>query len=233
MYQIAFSRGASEKRMQFDFIVIGAGTAGCIVAARLSEVASNRVLLIEAGGSDRKLIIDMPAALPFVYQHARLQWGYLSGPEPELGGRTIDEKRGRVIGGSHTINAMLFNRGNRRDFDGWSAQGLIDWSYAHCLPYFRRMESFSGGADAYRGGDGPLGISRCKAAHKFYDTFLRGGEQAGFAVTPDHNGQEQEGLHVAQVYVAGGVRQTTARTYLRPAMARKNLTVWTNALAGC
>src|SRR5205814_4077122 len=177
-------QGSSEP-MQRDSIVVGAGAAGCIVAARLSEDPSVRVLLVEAGGSDRTPIITMPGALPFVYQRRQLQWNYRSGPEPELDGRTIDEKLGKVIGGSTSINAMIWNRGNPLDYDGWAAEGLPDWDFAHCLPYFRKLETFQDGANEWRGGDGPMRINRCTARHPLYDTFLRGGEQAGFEVTPD------------------------------------------------
>ena len=168
---------------EFDYIVVGAGSAGCIVASRLTEDPSTRVLLVEAGGSDHSPIIAMPGALPFVYQSKRIGWGYQSGPEPHLGGKTIDEKAGKVIGGTSSINAMIYNRGNPMDYDGWADDGLADWDYAHCLPYFRKMETFSGGPDEWRGGDGPLHISRCQAGHKLYDAFLRSGEQAGFEVT--------------------------------------------------
>ena len=213
---------------QFDYIIVGAGSAGCIVASRLSEDPTLRVLLVEAGGSDRSLIISMPAALPFVYQSKKIGWGYLSGPEPHLGGRTIDEKMGKVIGGSSSINAMIYNRGNPMDYDGWADDGLLDWDYAHCLPYFRKMETWAFGANEWRGGDGPLQISRCRAEHKLYDAFLRGGEQAGFALTPDHNGSKQEGLHVAQAFIYKGLRWSSARAYLYPAIQRPNLYVMKN-----
>src|SRR5438309_1256615 len=215
---------------QFDYIIVGAGSAGCIVASRLSEDPTRRVLLVEAGGSDRSLIISMPAALPFVYQSKKLGWGYLSGPEPHLGGRTIDEKMGKVIGGSSSINAMIYNRGNPMDYDGWAEDGLVDWDYAHCLPYFRKMATFADGANEWRGGDGPMHISRCKAANKLYDVFLRGGEQAGFTVTPDHNGYKQEGLHVAQSFIHEGVRWGASRAYLRPARLRGNLKIMSKTL---
>ncbi len=213
---------------QFDYIIVGAGSAGCIVASRLSEDPTRRVLLVEAGGSDRSLIISMPAALPFVYQSKKIGWGYLSGPEPHLGGRTIDEKMGKVIGGSSSINAMIYNRGNPMDYDGWADDGLLDWDYAHCLPYFQKMETFADGANEWRGGDGPMQISRCRAEHKLYDAFLRGGEQAGFALTPDHNGYKQEGLHVAQAFIHKGLRWSSARAYLSPAIQRPNLHVMKN-----
>jgi choline dehydrogenase len=209
----------------FDWIVVGAGSAGCIMAARLTEDPATSVLLVEAGGSDRTPIITMPAALPFAYQSKRINWGIQSGPEPELGGRTIDEKAGRVIGGSGSINAMIYNRGNALDYDGWAAQGLTDWSYAHVLPYFRTMETFSDGPDDWRGGEGPVHVRRCRAAHPLFETFLAAGEQAGFEVTPDHNGYKQEGLHIAQAFIHDGVRWNSARAYLRPAVDRPNLTL--------
>ncbi len=215
---------------QYDYIIVGAGSAGCIVAARLTEDPAIRVLLIEAGGPDRSPVIAMPAALPFVYQNKALGWGYESGPEPHLGGRKIDEKRGRVIGGSSSINAMIYNRGNPLDFEGWATRGLDDWGYAQCLPYFRKMETFSCGPDDWRGGDRPMQISRCEAKHKLYDAFLRGGEQAGFPVTPDHNGYRQEGLHVAQAFIHQGLRWSSAKGYLHPASSRENLTVWPRSL---
>ncbi|HMQ30719.1 MAG TPA: GMC family oxidoreductase N-terminal domain-containing protein [Chloroflexaceae bacterium] len=173
--------------------------------------------MVEAGGSDRKLILDLPAALSFVYQSKELGWGLQSGPEPYLGGKTLDEKQGRVIGGSTSINAMICNRGNPMDYDGWAALGLPESDYAHCLPYFRKMETFADAANAWRGGDGPMQISRCKAEHKLNEVFLRAGEQAGYAVTPDHNGYQQEGLHVAQAIIHHGRGWSAARAYLYPA----------------
>jgi choline dehydrogenase len=215
---------------RYDYIVVGAGTAGCIMAARLSEDPGSRVLLVEAGGSDRSLIIAMPGALPFVYQNTRIGWGYRSGPEPHLDGRTIDEKAGKVIGGTSSINAMIFNRGNPMDYDGWARDGLSDWGFAHVLPYFRKMESFADGPDEWRGSNGPVRVTRCQAAHPLFETFLRSGEQAGFPITADHNGYQQEGMHIAQANIDKGVRWSASRAYLRPAMDRSNLTVMTKTM---
>jgi choline dehydrogenase len=214
----------------YDYIVVGAGSAGCIVAARLSEDPGSRVLLVEAGGSDRNLIIAMPGALPFVYQNTKIGWGYRSGPEPHLDGKTIDEKAGKVIGGTSSINAMIFNRGNPMDYDGWARDGLSDWDFAHVLPYFRKMESFADGPDEWRGGNGPIHVTRCQAAHPLFETFLRSGEQAGFPITADHNGYQQEGMHIAQANIDKGVRWSASRAYLRPAMDRPNLTVMTKTI---
>jgi choline dehydrogenase len=207
----------------FDYIIVGAGSAGCILASRLTEDSSVRVLLVEAGGTDRRLIISMPGALPFVYQSTKINWGYQSGPEPHLEGRTIDEKQGRVIGGTSSINAMIYNRGNPLDYEGWADEGLPDWSHARCLPYFRKMETFVDGENEWRGGSGPMRISRAAAEHGFYEAFLQSGEQAGHVVTPDHNAFRQEGFHVAQSFIHNGLRWSSSRAYLRPAMSRPNL----------
>jgi choline dehydrogenase len=212
----------------YDYIIVGAGSAGCILAARLTEDPDTEVLLVEAGGSDRKLFITMPGGLPFVYQNKRIGWGYQSGPEPHLNGKTIDEKAGKIIGGSSSINAMIYNRGNPLDYDGWARDGLSEWSYAHCLPYFRKMETFEDGSDDWRGGDGPLHITRARAEHPLYQTFLTSGEEAGYIVTPDHNGYRQEGFHIAQSFIDKGVRWSAARAYLRPALNRRNLHLLAN-----
>jgi len=207
----------------FDYIIVGAGPAGSVVASRLAEDPTSRVLLVEAGKPARGLSVTMPAALSLAYQRRDIQWGYESGPEPHLDGRTIDEKTGKVVGGSSAINAMIFNRGNPMDYDGWAALGLPGWSYAHCLPYFKQMETFEEGADDWRGGEGPMLIGRCRAEHKLFDVFLRSGEQAGIEVAADHNGYRQEGLHIAQAFIHNGLRWNAARGYLRPALERPNL----------
>jgi choline dehydrogenase len=212
-----------------DYIIVGSGPAGCVLAARLTEDKNTNVLLLEAGGSDRKLIIAMPAAVPFTYQDKSLGWGEQAGPEPYLDGLTIDEKRGRVLGGSTSINAMIFNRGNPRDFEDWAAQGLTGWGWHDCLPYFKKMETFEEGARETRGDDGPLKVIRSRAAHKLYDIFLRAGEQAGHRRPADHNSGDQEGMHVAQSMIDNGRRCNAAHAYLHPNLHRPNLKLRTGA----
>lgn len=215
---------------EYDYIIIGSGTAGSVIAGRLSEDPDVHVLVVEAGGTDRWPIITMPGALPFVYQSKRLGWHIQSGPEPFLGGRTIDEKAGKVIGGGSSINAMIVNRGNPMDYQGWADDGLSTWDWAHVLPYFRKFESFVEGENAWRGGSGPMHISRCRAAHKMFDVWLEAGNQAGFETTPDHNGEKQEGMHIAQSFTYKGERWSAARGYLRPALKRGNVTLMSNTM---
>lgn len=212
-----------------DYIVVGSGPSGCVLAARLSEDAATRVLPLEAGGSDNKLTIRMPAALPFVCRNKALNRGEHAGPEPFLAGPDIDEKRGRVLGGSSSINAMIFNRGNPRDFDGWAATGLEGWGWRDVLPYFKRMETFAEGESATRGGSGPLKVMRNKAAHKLFDVFMRSGEQAGYRRPDDHNSGDQEGMHIAQATIDNGCRCNAARAYLKPNRYRPNLWLRLNA----
>jgi len=214
----------------YDFIIVGAGSAGCVLANRLSENAGTRVLLIEAGGNDAKLIIKMPAAAAIAARDTRFNWGYIGEPEPHLDGRKITATRGKVLGGSSSINGMVANRGNPQDYDGWAADGLDSWSYTHCLPYFKKMETFSGGANLWRGGDGPQHIETCPADHVLDQAFLAAGREAGYAFSEDQNGEHHEGFHVAQSFTHRGKRQSTADAYLRPAQTRTNLTLMTQTL---
>ncbi|MEX2200073.1 MAG: choline dehydrogenase [Dongiaceae bacterium] len=218
------------ERTRYDYIVVGAGTAGCIVANRLSEDPNVRVLLLEAGGRDRHLFIHMPASAALAARNPKLIWDYKTDAEPHLDGRIVQEQRGRVIGGSSSVNGMVANRGNPRDYDGWAAQGLADWSFAHCLPYFRKSETFDRGGNDYRGGDGPQHIETCPATNPLDRTFIEAGKEAGYPFTDDQNGRQHEGFHIAQSFTRKGKRWSTADGYLRPALSRPNLALTMGAL---
>ena len=215
----------------FDYVIVGAGSAGCVLADRLTEDARSSVLVLEHGGSDRSIFIQMPAALSIPMNSRTYNWGYESEPEPHLGGRRIACPRGKVLGGSSSINGMVYVRGHPLDFERWEEEGAKGWGYRNVLPYFRRAESFAGGADAYRGADGPLTTAHGRKSNPLYGAFIEAGRQAGYAVSADLNGERQEGFGALDMTVRDGVRASAANAYLKPAMKRPNLKVLTHALA--
>lgn len=217
---------------EFDFIIVGAGSAGCVLANRISANPEHRVLLVEAGGSDRSILVQMPTALSYPMAMDRFNWGYYSEPEPGLEGRQISCPRGKGLGGTSTINGMVYVRGNAHDFEEWEASGAQGWGYRDCLPYFRRAESWIGGGDTYRGGNGPLGVcdGNAMALNPLYRAFIDAGVEAGYPETKDYNGEFQEGFGAMHMTVRDGVRESTARAYLKPIKHRSNLRVITNAL---
>ena len=215
----------------FDYVIVGGGSAGCVLAHRLSADPGVRVLLLEAGPRDRGWKIAMPAALTYNLMNDRVNWYYWTEPQPHLDNRRLYWPRGRVLGGSSALNAMVYIRGHARDYDRWAAEGAAGWSYAEVLPYFRRAESFSLGADAYRGGDGPLTVTRGSGTNPLFDAWIAAGAEAGYPVTADMNGYCQEGMGRMDMTIRAGRRCSTAVAYLRPALARPNLTVLTGCLA--
>jgi choline dehydrogenase len=216
---------------EFDYVIVGAGSAGCVLADRLTEDGKNSVCVLEFGGSDRSIFIQMPAALSIPMNSKTYNWGYVTEPEPYLGGRRLNCPRGKVLGGSSSINGLVYVRGHALDFEGWEEEGAKGWGYAQVLPYFRRAESFRGGADAYRGGDGPLATAHGLKRNPLYRAFIEAGRQAGYPVSDDLNGERQEGFGALDMTVRDGVRSSAANAYLRPAMKRRNLKVVTHALA--
>ncbi len=208
-----------------DYVIVGAGSAGCALAYRLSESGAS-VLVVEYGGSDAGPLIQMPGALSFPMNMKRYDWGSWSEPEPHLGGRRLACPRGKVIGGSSSINGMVYVRGHAKDFDAWEAMGASGWSYADVLPYYKRMETWDpagqGGDASWRGRDGPLHVTRGKRDNPLVQAFVQAGRQAGYQLTDDYNGQQQEGFGPMEHTIHKGARWSAAKAYLRPALQRKN-----------
>jgi choline dehydrogenase-like flavoprotein len=215
----------------YDYIIVGAGSAGCVLANRLSEDGAARVLLIEAGPPDRHPYISIPLGMGRMHDNAMFDWGYETEAEPALNGRKIDAMRGKVLGGSSSVNVMAYTRGNRGDYDRWAQKGALGWSYADVLPYFKRAETWENGENPWRGADGPLGTQYAKTPDSLFDAWVEAAKAIGIPKTPDYNGETQEGVGRSQYTIRDGRRSSSSRAYLRPARKRKNLEVVTNAHA--
>ena len=215
----------------FDYVIVGAGSAGCVLADRLTESGEHSVLLLEYGGSDRSLFIQMPAALSYPMNMPRYNWFFYTEPEPHLGGRRLHTPRGKVLGGSSSINGLVYVRGNPLDFERWASEGATGWAYRDVLPYFKRTERRDGGGDAYRGEAGKVHTRHGPLDNPLNAAWLEAGRQAGYPYTEDMNGFQQEGFGRMDMTVGGGRRSSAANAYLRPAMRRHNLAVRTRSLA--
>jgi choline dehydrogenase len=214
--------------MEFDHIIVGSGSAGSVMAYRLSE-AGRSVLILEYGGTDVGPLIQMPSALSIPMNMKRYNWGFETEPEPHLGGRKLNTPRGKVVGGSSSINGMVYVRGHARDFDTWEDMGAKGWAYKHVLPYFKRMENSHGGEDGWRGTDGPMHMKRGERLNPLYQAFIESGREAGYPVTTDYNGRQQEGFGSMEMTVHNGFRWSAANAFLRPALKRKNVKLVTHA----
>ena len=216
--------------MEFDFIIVGSGSAGSVMAKRLSD-AGNTVLVLEYGGTDRGPLIQMPSALSYPMSMQLYNWGFESEPEPHLGGRRLATPRGKVMGGSSSINGMVYVRGHARDFDTWEEMGAAGWGYADVLPYFKRMENVEGGQEGWRGTEGPMHVKRGRLKNPLYHAFIEAGRQAGYPVSSDYNGQSQEGFAEFEMTVHEGLRWSAANAYLKPALRDGRIKLVTGAMA--
>ncbi|HUN45526.1 MAG TPA: GMC family oxidoreductase N-terminal domain-containing protein, partial [Stellaceae bacterium] len=214
----------------FDFIVVGAGSAGCVLANRLTASGRHRVLLVEAGGEDNYFWVHVPLGYGKLFTDARVNWLFQSAPEPELDNRSIAQPRGKVLGGSSSINGLLYIRGQRQDYDHWRQLGNVGWSYDDVLPYFKRAEAQQRGGDEFHGADGPLTVSDQVEPHEICEAFIKSAQQAGIPRNDDFNGAQQEGAGYFQTTMRNGRRWSTAQAYLKPARRRPNLTVVTRAI---
>jgi len=213
----------------YDYIIVGAGSAGCVLANRLTEGGTASVLLLEAGGRDWHPYIHIPLGMGRMHEYGMFDWGYETDAEPNLNGRRIEAMRGKVLGGSSSINVMAYTRGNPGDYDRWAQKGARGWSYADVLPYFRRCETWENGQNPWRGDAGPLGTEFAKTQDPLYDAWLAAAAACGYPLTADYNGKQQEGFGRGQYTIRNGHRSSTANAFLKPARGRKNLTVVTNA----
>lgn len=220
-----------KDHQEFDYIILGAGSAGCVLANELSQDSNNQVLILEAGPMDRKLLIHIPAGVYSVYKDPAINWNYDSEPEPDLRNRKITLPRGRVLGGSSSINSMVYMRGHPHDYDYWAKNhNLPDWTFDQCIPYFRKCESSDRGANDWRGADGRLGVTKGKLENPLFDAFIEAGAQSGQGNTDDPNGYNPEGLARLDSTIRNGRRSSAATAHLKPALSRPNLHLVTRAL---
>ncbi|MFT5505145.1 MAG: choline dehydrogenase [Gammaproteobacteria bacterium] len=222
---------SNENTKKYDYIIVGAGSAGCVLANRLTEDSGTSVLLLEYGGNDDSIFVQMPTALQIPMSMPRFNWGFFSKPEAKLDNRLVDVSRGKGLGGSSSINGMIYVRGNACDLNQWEELGAKGWAYRDCLPYYKKAENCAYGEDEYRGGSGPLHTCNGNGMiNPLYQAFIDAGNEAGYGITDDYNGYRQEGMSKMDMTVKDGIRCSTANAFLKPVMHRNNLTVITHAL---